>query len=259
MFNKENQIYKNTSFSVSRKLFSSIAWKTINATERSVLFELMGIACDRKLTLTFNSHSFSISEGEIITPEAYLCEQLALKSEELHEILTRLESFNLIKFKTESIENIQLNGDEMNIPQIQFPNTLYMSNNQVIVIEINPTLTEGSNDEKPADNTSDNKAINEPKISITPKKEITKPEEPAKKVMEEKISLDQFNRGEYPDAPQQATALMEKYSLTVDQYQTALAKFCRTKSQSGYLHMTPFMFKFQFDLYIKKNLKHIAV
>lgn len=257
MFNKENQIYKNTSFSVSRKLFSSIAWKSINATERSVLFELMGIACDRRLTLTFNSHCFPISKGEIISPEAYLCEQLSVNSEELNEILTRLESFNLIKFKTESIENIQSQGNDSNIPQIQFPNTLYMNNNQVLVIQINDTLTEDNSEEENC--APEPKAVVEPKVVITPRKEISKPEEPSKKSLEEKISLDQFNRGEYPNAAQQAAALLEKYSLTEDQYQSALAKFCRTKSQSGYLHMTPFMFKFQFDLYIKKNLKHIVV
>lgn len=257
MFNKENQIYKNTSFSVSRKLFSSIAWKSINATERSVLFELMGIACDRKLTLTFNSHCFSISKGEIISPEAYLCEQLSVNSEELNGILTRLESFNLIKFKTESIENIQSQGNDSNIPQIQFPNTLYMNNNQVLIIQINDTLTEEISDEENC--RPETKAVIEPKVKITSKKEVIKPEEAPKKAIDEKISLEQFNRGEYPDASQQASTLMEKFNLTEEQYQLALAKFCRTKSQSGYLHMTPFMFKFQFDLYIKKNLKHIVV
>lgn len=259
MFNKENQIYKNTSFSISRKLFSSIAWKSINTTERSVLFEIMGLACDRKLTLTFNSYYFSISERQIITPKAYLCEQLALTSDDLHEVLCRLQLFNLIKFKTESLENIPLLDNDSKIPQIQFPNTLYLNDNTVLIIEINNTLTENLSTDQSIDDDFINKSISEPQIIVEQKTERIKLEEISKKNLEEKIYLDQFNRGEYPDAAQQTAALMEKYNLNDQQYQFALTRFCRTKSQSGYLHMTPFMFKFQFDLFIKKNLKHIVV
>lgn len=255
MFNKENQIYKNTSFSISRKLFSSVAWKNLNAIERSSLFELMGIASDCKLTLTFNTHRFSISEREIIAPESFLCEQLSVTTEVLSETLKRLESFNLIKYKTDLIDNLELRTDNDTEAQIQFPNALYLNDNQVLVIEINESLLAYS---AMGDKNSTDHSESEMKEKFPARIEIKKPENTTRKNLDEKISLDQFNRGDYPNAGQEESTLKEKFELTDEQYQIALAKFCRTKSQSGYLHMTPFMFKFQFELYIKKNLKHIV-
>ncbi|MGL5318701.1 MAG: hypothetical protein ACRC9Q_08430, partial [Bacteroidales bacterium] len=140
MSNIENNIYRNTSFSVSRKLFSSIAWKSLNVTERSVLFELLGMACDHDLTLTFETYRFSNLPGEIIATQAYLSELFGMSEEELLTTLNQLQAMQSIRFRNEEIGNLPLWKETPNTPEMAFPHAQTMKENEVIVIQINQTI-----------------------------------------------------------------------------------------------------------------------
>lgn len=254
MFIRENQIFKNDTFAVSRMLFTSSSWENMTIIERLAIIQLSGIAADQKLILTFNTLELPLSENEIIAPESFLSKYLGIESKDLDTLLSNLSKLGLLEFKTGFPDSFSADANDQNLQKVDFPYPESDENAKFYKICLHK-LHSGTNDATP-----EKTAPSVPekiKPSITIDKKITPPVQ--NKANDTKISIEQFSIGEYPEARADAAEYIELYGLTLEQYEGALLKFCRMKSQSGYLHMNHFMFKCQFNLYIKKNLKHIIV
>ncbi|MGL5786613.1 MAG: hypothetical protein ACRCX4_07350 [Bacteroidales bacterium] len=228
--------------------------------ERIAIIELLGIASDRKLILTFNTIQFQLSENEIIASESFLFKYLGIEGKNaLDALLNQLAGYALLDFKSGTAETFHSDSDDLSTERIAYPDNDAAENDIFYKISLSETLSNGTVQKESTPVSTENKTVPPPAPApaLTIEKKISKPV--ANKANDIKISIEQFSMGEYPEARADAEEYMDLYGLTLEQYQGALHKFCRMKSQSGYMHMNHFMFKCQFNLYIKKNLKHIIV